>query len=152
MGTDSLHLKMDIQAQWWLILLGVIFGVMIILAVLYFTKTECQPRGKMVLDSKEMIGEEKTSVRVPGNRGSTDTVWTENEVSSIQSEIFRLQSKNEELEKSKAKIESTTMSGALDNTFWNTELPEGEGASHADIPKGEEAVHAEFHDKAIEGS
>merc|ERR1712154_533644 len=64
----SLHLKMDIQAQWWLILLGVIFGVMIILAVLYFTKTECQPRGKMVLDSKEMIGEEKTSVRVPGNR------------------------------------------------------------------------------------
>ena len=140
----------------------------------------------MVLDSKEMIGEEKTSVRVPGNRGSADTVWTENEVSSIQSEIFRLQSKNEELEKSKAEIESrlselegqmskssstfesanidsTTMSGALDNTFWNTELPEGEGASHADIPKGEgaspadipegeEAVHAEVHDKAIEGS
>ena len=97
---------MDIQAQWWLILLGVIFGVMIILAVLYFTKTECQPRGKMLLDSKEMIGEEKTSVRVPGNRGSADTVWTENEVSSIQSEIFRLQSKNEELEKSKAEIES----------------------------------------------
>ena len=129
----------------------------------------------MVLDSKEMIGEEKTSVRVPGNRGSADTVWTENEVSSIQSEIFRLQSKNEELEKSKAEIESrlselecqmskssstfesanidsTTMSGALDNTFWNTELPEGEEASHADIPEGEEAVHAEVHDKAIEGS
>merc|ERR1711988_1279856 len=173
--TDSLHLKMDIQAQWWLILLGVIFGVMIILAVLYFTKTECQQRGKMVLDSKEMIGEEKTSVRVPGNRGSTDTMWTENEVSSIQSEIFRLQSNNEELEKSKAEIESrlselecqmskssstfesanidsTTMSGALDNTFWNTELPEGEEASHADIPKGEGASHADIPEGEIEGS
>merc|ERR1712228_601424 len=113
MGTYRLDVKMI--PEWWIILLCLTFAMIIVLVSCIFLKISCDRKRKNVINSEsskcDIASTETNSSRI--RTESKDSVSTVVDINSVKSEISTLKERLSELE--------GQMSGASDNSFWNSE-------------------------------
>merc|ERR1712064_59693 len=129
MGSPDVKMIPD----WWIILLCLIFAIILVLVSCIFLKLSCDRKRKLKINSEsskcdiprtEMTNSNRTRERTE----SKDSVSTIVDINSIKSEISTLKERLSVLEgqiscseSSLRSLSVTTMSGALDNSFWNSD-------------------------------